>query len=838
MRRALSTHTVLAVHASACALLLPACAGYHKLDAGACGNGVVDRATEDCDGRLDPSLGGGLSCGAPGTARACRIECETTGDCPPGWGCSSGGMCDHGTPALKQQRGVIDLQPGAFEAGNVDDDGLPDLVVVQGTQVIVRFGQGDGRFGEEVDRDVNSVGPASLREIGGVVAAAIPTPTGVVVLKGSPDRTVGLSALAFAPANYLDPRSVPYRTLLPVPVELPKTYTQAPVDGCKGVLEIGPQDGSIEFSTFPIPYPLTPGPASVVPGRLATQQWFPFATLPPVDATSGTRVVVPLSNGVVVAEPELPFGNTGPRVAETVTQFADWTLAADAPVLTDGSRVVLSANDPAKTVLTAVLSDGKLDTPTVDHAFDACSTLGRPLAAADIDGDGLTDFVYGGGVCFASNSGAMTKRDLGTDWSEAAVGDFNGDGSLDIAGSSATGVDVEYWSCRDQTCDFQPGIPIDVGGKPRNLRAGSLDNFVVGTPADLAFVVDRDGTDLMVAFGSSSHGLGKPRTEATVNHLQHFEVGRFQFSADNCYGIDSIIASYATPDEGDGLLALVGDLTGFLYAPLAIADGAHALPAISPHLVALQKGDATQADVVTLANASGDPKLYASPDVLADTTSASTLESLPVPSPTGSLLCDAEDGHDGFTWTAGDIDGDGIDELVAIDGSTACPDATGTGEWFVVREVDGAATPAVHTAPNLGAARAALLHDLDHDGNVDLAVATTHAVEILWGPLEGSANPERDAFSMTSGATSLAVIQLDGDAQAELAVAGQNGVDLLDLDGPRTRHLTRLDKRLDASLPRLVRTADVNRDGVDDLLVAGAKGVSVWLGTSHLSAGE
>src|SRR5262249_6110597 len=117
--------------------------------------------------------------------------------------------------------------------------------------------------------------------------------------------------------------------------------------------------------------------------------------------------------------------------------------------------------------------------------------------------------------------------------------------------------------------------------------------------------------------------------------------------------------------------------------------------------------------------------------------------------------------------------------------------------------------------------------DFDGDGHADLAVANgaSNDVSILLGLGDGSFHPLAP-ISLGMNATPVAIVAADfnGDGLSDLAVADNESSDVSILLSNRStpRILTRADSPLQLPvMPTALATADLNQDGIVDLVIAG-----------------
>lgn len=176
---------------------------------------------------------------------------------------------------------------------------------------------------------------------------------------------------------------------------------------------------------------------------------------------------------------------------------------------------------------------------------------------------------------------------------------------------------------------------------------------------------------------------------------------------------------------------------------------------------------------------------------------------------------------------AGDVDGDGRQDLVVLVGTA--PE---------VRVLFGAGDGAFPAAAAFGFDSRAVgvaAVDLDADGRLDLV--GVDAVNRVWTALnrDGRSFEAGSWINAGSGARALAIGDLDGDGDDDVVVVGHNDETLTFLENTGTGVLNRLVGSLVlASRPEGALLGDVNQDGINDVIVnmreAGAIAVVYGLG--------
>jgi hypothetical protein len=165
-----------------------------------------------------------------------------------------------------------------------------------------------------------------------------------------------------------------------------------------------------------------------------------------------------------------------------------------------------------------------------------------------------------------------------------------------------------------------------------------------------------------------------------------------------------------------------------------------------------------------------------------------------------------------------DLDGDrNLDlALVADD-----PQGSRVRFWFGDGQGALSARPGIE-GPRVGpGVRALLAADLDRGGQADLLSADAERGEVLWWRTCLAANGPPIALSVRDGPCALALLQLDGDPALEVAVAlagpgPARGVALLDPVGESLREIGRIDT---GGAAIALVPSDLDADGRDDLAV-------------------
>jgi len=212
--------------------------------------------------------------------------------------------------------------------------------------------------------------------------------------------------------------------------------------------------------------------------------------------------------------------------------------------------------------------------------------------------------------------------------------------------------------------------------------------------------------------------------------------------------------------------------------------------------------------------------------------------------PTFSAQVDFATGTQPHSVSAGDINGDGLLDLVAVNTTSA------TASVFLNTTTPGASTPTMSTKTDFATGTnpySVVLKDMNGDGKLDIVCAnqTGNSIGVFINTTTtGASTPTfgaMTAFTTPSGATHLAIADFNGDGKPDVVVPNQSAANIsvffnTTTTGSSTPTFgTRADFTAGATVWS-VATGDFNLDGKIDIACAnrGASSVSYFLNTTAI----
>jgi hypothetical protein len=379
-------------------------------------------------------------------------------------------------------------------------------------------------------------------------------------------------------------------------------------------------------------------------------------------------------------------------------------------------------------------------------------------------------------VFFGTNAGPVS----------VAVGDFNRDGTADLAAANAGSNDVSVLLGNGDGT-FQPALTFALDGSPRALAVSDLNGD--GVP-DLAVVSANSASSGAVLLGNG---------DGTFLTAQMFDAGINPTSVavgdlDGDGAADLIVAIYSS-----GVWVLPGNGDGSFQAAMSSATGGAPLSVV----VADINGDGRM-DAVTANRGSVRGHTIS---ILIGHGNGTFVQAPRFATGSGSSYA-----------VAGDFNGDGVLDLAATNSSS-------NDVSVLLGRGDGTFQPAGTFASGGTEPRSVAVGDFNRDTVLDLAVAnySSSSVSALLGNGDGSF---RIAISTAANfqVSSVAVGDFNGDGQADLAVCGRGYAQ----SGPACVLLGNGDGTFrpgpslpyyGPSSPRFVAVADMNGDGLADLVI-------------------
>jgi hypothetical protein len=732
-----------------------ACASLSDVPASTCGNRVID-ANEDCDSYAI----GSATCGAAGTPDACRLQCTTTSDCPAGWGCGVDGICRAAAGTFKPAFDPIATGDVRLQVGDFDADGKSD--VFGGSVSDLARGK-IYYFGATGQIDTTLIVPAQMRSpqvvhLAGkygdsyddiVFAAA---GGGMDMLLGQKDRTV-------VPVAY--PTELPGVTVSVYPLDGQLSKGELPVAGPVlglGVL-VGDEPALGGASNVPVVVGLETGigatspPIALPPDMgLKTHADIVDALVTKVypGSTCGELVMLLAPKAAPLELDVIPVCGTNP-IGEAVFSGAAANVLAPARFVFDANVQKLTPlslatgdmdGDGQVDVIVNVTDAGAARTPLIVNAKTGVLSEFRPtfvdaagnshpqgdpspiLATGDWNGDGVTDFVTADDLVASAKGAAKVTyyaiaHNRGDGWTQALLADFNGDGAVDIAASSESRTDVDFF-IGSKTSYFSEGT-LSTGGVVTRLSRGDfdgdglLDLGIAARPSS-----ESHGADIFLAYGKRD---GLPNAPSRV---ASFSLANDLASLPAYNGsVLAVIGNTTSPSVSTSLAGLTDDADRF---PLASRQ-----PSGKGGIVAVFAGPLTSKGLTDVGAFTGDLQTVsktgaqielatAADDAQGDLSQFAPIATMgpvlgQIAGGPGRVLAHYL-GNASVPLATGDIDGDGLDETFVVDGNVG--GAAANISKVVLSGKDKGLVPFAPAPQRFGVAGKLLLVDVDGDGALDL----------------------------------------------------------------------------------------------------------------------
>ncbi len=818
------------------AILAGACAELPVLMPNACGNGALEGG-EDCDLFVPSGLGEGLTC-----SEQCRFVCDLdapTPACPAGWACGIDDICRFGSGAFEATADSPLLLPADFfHVGDIDGDGAVDVLGGSADSIDIRFGNLGPGFREQFSLSTDlPVGRRTLTHVGRDEALDVVSPTqqGVDIFFGDPARVlipIGVAALSERTLLSVasdDARFVPMRasgrstdSLVAIYVDEDELKARVTVMSDRAdsqVLPLGPANGQIIPTLTPVVLDAGGQQAMAVAVQGESEVHVIALTCQVACQAAESVVRVGLLSSPSVAHLGVVAGGA---------QLADITGDGIVDLLIS----VKDAAGEAALVLAEGEGAGQFAEARIRFSGgDLCPKNGCwPSAIGDLNADGRADFVYPNAIWSVTSSTAAPRL-LSVQFEPFAATtlvDLNGDGLLDVVGASETRPVLQILL---NAGGLFNRLVLDIRRPAQMVQGGDFDGdgvFDIALVQNADFAVDgqtNSVSDVSIIFGSRSGPVTKSQLLGRFLPITRLSAGylpsRTLFGDD---AVSDLVVQVEDQDNGRRLGFMTGSAHRRLHAPLplpvlfpspsgvpSVSLGADMRQTGARDLVAFTFGDFTPGP-------EAGPFMY----VLGEDNGAYPLDSVLRSGPEDSCLTPSMLGYGCLQATAGRLFGES--GVLLVNQRADCPavvSRSGLEVTFISLQADGQPQCRTLLVP-LGASVAgqAQLADVDADGTQE-AVLLLHSEGRSEGKIAvwSGFGSLPHAFEVPGSALDFVAVDVDEDPELELAVLTRSGISIADATDGLFQWPQQLSVPLAVNGLARLRAADMDGDGLQDLLV-------------------
>ena len=418
--------------------------------------------------------------------------------------------------------------------------------------------------------------------------------------------------------------------------------------------------------------------------------------------------------------------------------------------------------------------------PTFFARRDYPGLLTYFLQVADTNGDGIPDLIVSGPsleVLFGNGDGTFRpgpSSKCGGDAVSFVATSLLGDGKLDLVVQGGNGI-VVCAGNGDGT--FQSAVSYLVNDSGINFLV--LGDFNGDGILDVA-APGNQGVWLFTGKGDGTFNAGVLAAALTGS----FEIAAADFNGDNNLDLVVGLTNGGVDGLGAGFVVLLGNGNGTFHSPQSFAK--------PKEVTAIAVGSLTKGGYPGIALATNaDSYVYLYSGNGAGGFSGPSYVDLP--------------GVDRDGLTLGDVNGDGIPDLVSAEAYVAYGEGDGRFTKPVGYTTAGGGTDVV-------------LADLQNNGLTDIVTSGYFAVSVLLN--QGKVRFENGIWTKVSGGASCGVAaDFNGDGKPDLAVITSTGVSVLLGTGKAATPFT-TGTPIAVTGAACMVTGDLNGDGIPDLLVA------------------